>query len=78
MTLTDHFLHAVGVLSHSVFAGAGASAAAVIVLTIRPRWERIKYLCAGNIEPEVAAPPVLTVRYRSHDAAAAQHAQVAQ
>lgn len=71
MTVSDHVALAIAVASQCVIAGAGASAAAVMFVTIRPRWERIKYLCAGNIEPEVAAPPVFTVRYRSQDAAAA-------
>lgn len=53
--MTDHTVHAAGVLSLLVFAGAGIFAVVVMVLTIRQRWERIRYLFAGLAEP--AADP---------------------
>lgn len=54
--MTDHTVHAAGVLSLLVFAGAGVTAIVAMVLTIRQRWERIRYLCAGFAKSAAADP----------------------
>ena len=63
--MTDHTVHAAGVLSLLVFAGAGIFAVVVMVLTIRQRWERIRYLFAGFVEPAADDP----ISARKHELA---------
>lgn len=64
--MTDSIAHAAGVLSLLVFAGAGIFAVVVMVLTIRQRWERIRDLFAGFVDP--AADD--TISARKHELAA--------
>lgn len=59
---------ALGVASLAVIAGAGGFSVYAMLATVAPKWQRIKRLAAGHVEPSFAPKPVkggrvITVRY---------------
>lgn len=74
MTAADYIEQALGVASLAVIAGAGGLSVYAMLATIAPKWQRIKRLAAGHIEPSFAPEPeevgrIITVRYPMRRAA---------
>lgn len=81
MTAADHIMHALGVASLCVFAGAGGLAVYAIAATIGPNWSRMVAAYRGHPVPPAAPaiPPVASIpSRRGVGAAAAPALQVRQ
>lgn len=73
MTSAEHIMHALGVASLCVFAGAGGLAAYAIASTISPNWRRMVEAYHGHPVPPAAPaiPPVASTPSRRGVGAAA-------
>jgi hypothetical protein len=57
MIAADYIEQALGVASLAVIAGAGGFSVYAMLATIAPKWQRIKRLAAGHVEPSFTPGP---------------------